>query len=49
MGLFDNLEVAPETPEEEVILQPKGETLETPTVEPETPEEALFVARNVRE
>ncbi len=49
MGLFDNLEVAPETPEEDVVLQPKGETLETPTVEPETPEEALFVARNVRE
>jgi uncharacterized membrane protein len=49
MGLFDNLEAAPETPEEDVVLQPKGETLETPTVEPETPEEALFVARNVRE
>jgi hypothetical protein len=49
MGLFDNLEVAPETPEEDVVLRPKGETLETPTVEPETPEEALFVARNVRE
>lgn len=49
MGLFDNLEVAPETPEEDVVLQPKGESLETPTVEPETPEEALFVARSVRE
>jgi len=49
MGLFDNLEAAPETPEEDIVLQPKGETLETPTVEPETPEEALFVARNVRE
>jgi hypothetical protein len=49
MGLFDNLEAAPETPEEDIVLQPQGETLETPTVEPETPEEALFVARNVRE
>jgi hypothetical protein len=49
MGLFDNLEAAPETPEEDIVLQPKGETLETPTVEPETPEEAIFVARNVRE
>ncbi len=49
MGLFDNLEAAPETPEEDVVLQPQGETLETPTAEPETPEEAIFVARNVRE
>ena len=49
MGLFDKLEAAPETPEEDVVFQPKGETLETPTVEPETPEEALFVARSVRE
>ena len=49
MGLFDKLEVAPETPEEDVVFQPKGETLETPEVTPETPEEALFVARSVRE
>ena len=49
MGLFDNLESAPETPEEDVVLQPQGETLETPTAEPETPEEAIFVARNVRQ
>ena len=49
MGLFDNLASTPETPEEDVVLQPKGEPLETPTVDPETPEEAIFVARNVRE
>ena len=49
MGLFDNLETTPEAPDEEVVIQPRSQTLEEKNLEPETTEEALFVARNTRE
>ena len=48
MGLFDDLQKTPELPEENEILQPRGESLETPDVAPETTEEALLVARDTR-
>ena len=48
MGLFDNLNDAPETPEEEAVLKnPTAPSLEAPEVEPETPEEVMLVARTV--
>ena len=48
MGLFDDLQKTPELPEENEILEPRGESLETPDVAPETIEEAILVARNTR-
>ena len=48
MGLFDDLQKTPELPEENELLQPRGESLETPDVAPETTEEAILVANNTR-
>ena len=49
MGLFDNLNDAPETPEEEVVSKnPTAPSLEAPEAAPETPEEVMMVARTVR-
>jgi hypothetical protein len=48
MGLFDELQNTPEVPEDNQLLQSRGESLEAPEVSPETPEEALLVARSGR-
>ena len=48
MGLFDELQNTPEVPEDNQLLEARGESLEAPEVEPETPEEALLVARSCR-
>ena len=48
MGLFDDLQKTPELPEENELLQPRGESLETPDVAPETTEEAILVANDTR-
>ena len=50
MGLFDNLDSAPETPEKEIVLKnPTAPSLEAPEVTPETPEEVMMVARTFRQ
>jgi hypothetical protein len=49
MGLFDELENAPEAPTEDVIRRnTERPTLEAPEVAPETPEEVMMVSRTVR-
>ena len=49
MGLFDQLENAPEAPKEDVIRRnTQSPSLEAPEVAPETPEEVMMVARTVR-
>ncbi len=48
MGLFDDIQNKPELPDENELLQSRGEPLEAPEVEPETPEEAMLVARASR-
>ena len=49
MGLFDELENTPATPEEEVVQRrTQSPSLEAPEATPETPEEVMMVARNVR-
>jgi hypothetical protein len=48
MGLFDELQNTPEVPEDNQLLQSRGESLEAPEAAPETPEEALLVARSGR-
>jgi hypothetical protein len=48
MGLFEELKATPETSEEDVVLQPREKTLDVPMPKPETPEEAMLVARYTR-
>jgi hypothetical protein len=49
MGLFDELENAPEAPTEDAIRRNTARpSLEAPEVAPETPEEVMMVARTVR-
>ena len=49
MGLFDQLENAPEIPEEDIVQRnTERPSLEAPEATPETPEEVMMVARTVR-